>query len=170
MCHNEHTMYHKVIWPNCYHSHYKAQPNTHTKSYKVPNLKPQVGLRILGRLKNIAREVVEWTAWGIYETTTACCLGGQNNAFSDIVLGHSKPPTPWSPAFYPWLCLLHHSWQRNLRLTYMHFHIILSSGDLAVFVDGDKQAAQHLLNWDYQTKEKRQFTLQSFKILGAKAS
>jgi hypothetical protein len=52
----------------------------------------------------------------------------------------------------------------------MHFHIILSSGDLAVFVDGDKQAAQHLLNWDYQTKEKRQFTLQSFKILGAKAS
>jgi len=52
----------------------------------------------------------------------------------------------------------------------MHFHIILSSGDLAIFVDGDKQAAQHLLNWDFQTKEKRQFAIQSSKILGTKAS
>jgi len=30
----------------------------------------------------------------VYETTTAYCLGGQNNEFSDIVLGHVKPPTP----------------------------------------------------------------------------
>jgi len=52
----------------------------------------------------------------------------------------------------------------------MHFHIILGSGDLALFVDGDKQAAQRLLNWDFQTKRKRQFTVQSSKILGAKAS
>jgi hypothetical protein len=34
---------------------------------------------------------------------------------------------------------------------------ILSPGDLAVFVDGDKQTAQHLLYWDFHTKEDRQF-------------
>jgi hypothetical protein len=131
-------MYHKAIWSNCYHSHYKAQPNTHTKPYKVPNTKPQVGLWIIGGLKNIVREAAEWTAQGIcgmwwfiirdkvvHETTTVCCLAGQNNAFSDIVLGHAKPPTPWSPAFYLWLCLLHQSWQRNMRLPYMYFHIKL---------------------------------------------
>lgn len=91
---------------------------THTKPYKVRNTKPQVGLWILGRLKNIVTGVVGWTAWGIYgmwwfivrdkaayETTTACCLGGQNNAFSDIVLGHAKPPTPWSPGSV--FCITH---------------------------------------------------------------
>jgi hypothetical protein len=57
--------------------------------------------------KNIVRGVVEGTAWEIdgmwwfidrdkvvYETTTACYLGGQNKAFSDNTLELAKPPTP----------------------------------------------------------------------------
>lgn len=183
MCHNEHIMYHKAIWPTCHHSHYRAQPNTHThQTLQSTKHHTTGGFMNSGGLKNIVREVAEWTAWGIYgmwwfivrdkvvyeKKTTACCLGGKIMHFLTLYLDMQNHPPPEVLPSTPdsVFCISHgkETWDFLICI------FILSSGDLVVFVDGDKQAAQHLLNWDFQTKEKRQFTIQSSKLPGAKAS
>jgi hypothetical protein len=159
-------MYHKAIWPNCYHSHYKAQPNTHTKPYKVPNTKPQVGLWILGGLK----------MWGKLLNEQ---LGGYMECGGSLleIRLYMKQPLPavkedkiinfltlyldmWNhppPEVLPStpgsvFCISHgkETWDFLICI------FIFSSSDLAVFVDGDKQAAQHSLNWDFQTNKKKE--------------